>query len=260
VSRALLSVDPALICQANGALNVAARSVHVWAFNLEATASCLDQCRQSLCRSEVARADRFVHAGSRADFIVAHGILRQLLARYTGIPACDLALSLGPNGKPTLDAESGHGKVSFNLTHSHGRALIAVSDGREVGIDLERINPNVKALAIARRYFASAELSAIEGAPTSLQAHVFFRYWVAKEALLKGQGMGLRFPIDAFEVQFESGAARARIRNRSPSKLAADWRVQMLPVEADWAAALAVRGKDWTLRLQNPHPARKRNA
>jgi len=260
VPRASLTLDSALICGATSALRVAARSVHVWAFELEASVACLDQCRQTLCRAEEARAARFVHARSRDDFVVAHGVLRRLLGRYTGTAARELRFSSGPNGKPTLDASSSDAGVSFNMTHSHGRALIAVSDGREIGIDLEKVKPHVKALAIAQRYFASAERAAIERAPPPLQARVFFRYWVAKEALLKGQGIGLRFPIDEFEVQFDADSSIAGVCTSESSRLNADWKVHMLPLESDWAGALAVRGADWTLRLESEADAPEHGA
>jgi 4'-phosphopantetheinyl transferase len=251
VPRASLTLDPALICGATSALRVAARSVHVWAFELEASVACLDQCRQTLCSAEQARAARFVHARSRDDFVVAHGVLRRLLGRYTGTAARDLRFSSAPNGKPALDPSSSDAGISFNMTHSHGRALIAISDGREIGIDLEKVKSHVKALAIAQRYFARAERVAIESAPPPLQAQVFFRYWVAKEALLKGQGIGLRFPIDEFEVQFDAENSIARVCAGESSRLSADWKVHMLPFEADWAGAVAVRGADWTLRFES---------
>jgi 4'-phosphopantetheinyl transferase len=258
VASTLLTQDPALICAAQSALRVAARSVDVWAFNLRGSAECLEQCRQTLCSTEAARAERFVHPVSRDNFVVAHGVLRHLLARYTGAQPGDLRFSADPNGKPALEAPAGDGNpVSFNLTHSQGRALIAVSDGRAVGIDLEKIKADVKAVPIARRYFARAELAAIEAAPPPLQAETFFRYWVAKEALLKGQGIGLRFPIDEFEVQFDDRALSARIGIRTPSRLSSDWTVQMLPVESGWSGALAVRGTDWFLNLQNPQHAER---
>jgi 4'-phosphopantetheinyl transferase len=256
VVRALLSQDPALLCEAQSALRVAPRSVHVWAFDLKASAVCIDQCRQTLCSTETERAGRFVHKISRDDFVVAHGVLRHLLGRYTATPAGDLRFSVGTDGKPTLDASGNDDSViSFNMTHSGSRALIAVSDGREVGIDLERIKQEVKALAIARRYFARGEFAAIERAPAPLQAGTFFLYWVAKEAILKGQGIGLHFPIDEFEVQFDERNLNAHIRIGETSRLAADWNVQVLPVDEGWAGALAVRGSDWTLRLENPERA-----
>jgi 4'-phosphopantetheinyl transferase len=253
VASTLLTQDPALICAAQSALRVAARSVDVWAFNLRASPECLEQCRQTLCPAETVRANRFAHAVSRDNFVVAHGVLRHLLARYSGARPGDLRFSADPNGKPALDAAAGGDNlVSFNLTHSQGRALIAVSDGCAVGIDLEKIKADVKALPIARRYFARAELAAIEAAPASLQAETFFRYWVAKEALLKGQGLGLRFPIDEFEVQFDELCLNACIGIRAPSRLSSDWTLQMLPVESGWVGAVAVRGTDWSLNLHHP--------
>jgi 4'-phosphopantetheinyl transferase len=256
VASTLLTQDPALICAAHSALRVAARSVDVWAFNLRTSPECLEQCRQTLCPSEIARANRFVHALSRDNFVVAHGVLRHVLARYSGARPGDLKFSADPNGKPALAAtDSVNSPVSFNLTHSQGRALIAVGDGRAVGIDLEKIKADVKAVPIAQRYFARAELAAIEAAPASLQAETFFRYWVAKEALLKGQGLGLRFPIDEFEVQFDERTLRARIGIRAPSRLSGDWTLQMLPVESGWVGAVALRGTDWSLNLHHPQAA-----
>jgi 4'-phosphopantetheinyl transferase len=256
VSRALLTLNPALLCEAKRALRLSPQTVHVWAFFLDAPAACLALCRQTLCRAEEARAERFVHAANRDHFIVAHGVLRQLLGRYTATPAPDIHFLIDTNGKPALEPRGGMASgVSFNMTHSHSRALIAVSDGRDIGIDLEKVKPDVRALAIARRYFCGAELAAIEGEASELQREAFFRYWVAKEAVLKGQGIGLRFPIDEFEVQFDARGASACIRTREPSRLASDWTIRMLPVEPGWAGALAVRGAKWTLQLENaPDP------
>jgi len=259
----LRSSDPALFCGRKGALRIAARSVHVWSFFLDTSAACREQCVQTLSPAERARAARFVHARSRDDFTVAHGILRLLLARYTGLPAHKLAFFAGPRGKPTLARPSdtdAHSAVSFNMSHSHGRALIAVSDGREVGIDVERLNPDVQALAIARRYFCASELAAIEGAASGAQAQSFFRYWVAKEAVLKGQGIGLKFPIDGFEVQFEARGPNARVCTFADSRLAHDWRIRMLPIDGDWMGAVAVRGDDWNLCLKSLRAPRARDA
>jgi 4'-phosphopantetheinyl transferase len=252
VSPVLPTIDPAQFCRPMGALRIGPKSVHVWSFSLNAVAGCREVCAQTLSRAEQARANRFVHEHNRHDFIVAHGVLRLLLARYLGMPARKLGFSLGPNGKPTLaPAAYARPAVSFNMTHSHGRALLAVSDGRELGIDLELINPKVRALEIARRYFSTSERAIIEAAAEPAQARSFFRHWVAKEAVLKGQGIGLKFPIDGFAVKFNARRTHAQIQAATDSRLAHDWRIRMLPLQGDWIGAVAVRGGDWKLLLKS---------
>jgi 4'-phosphopantetheinyl transferase len=248
VNGAFLMQDPALLCALTHPQRIAPCAVHVWSFHLAASASCLEECRQSLSPSEQARAQRFVAAQDRDDFIVAHGVLRHLLALYSGDSAADLSFSVAASGKPSLAAHSD--TLSFNLTHAQGCALIAVSDGQQIGVDLEKADRQVKALAIAQRYFAPTERQAIESAPAAARGEVFFRYWVAKEAVLKGAGIGLQFPIDEFEVQFDAQGQSARIRTGEGSTLGSDWMIRMLPVEEGWAAAMAARGSNWTLCLE----------
>ena len=261
MSGVLSTVDPARFCGPLGALRIPPKIVHVWSFFLEASTACFELCAYVLSRAERARANRFVDARGRNDFIIAHGVLRMLLARYTQLPASTLVFSSGAHGKPALATASDNGSViSFNMSHSHGRALIAVSDGREVGIDLEQVNPDVKALAVARRYFCDAERTAIESAAPAVQAQSFFRYWVAKEAVLKGQGIGLKFPIDKFEIQFDARCRYAQVRTLKDSRLADDWRIRMLSVHADWIGAVAARGDQWNLVLQSLSAPRASNA
>jgi len=220
--------------------------VDVWAFELATSTSILAQCRGLLSVAESARAERLIVPQDRDHFVVAHGVLRTLLARYSGIKARDLNFSTTQGGKPFL-CTPGESALSFNLSHSQGRALIAVGDGSEIGIDLERIGTGVKALAIARRHFAPRERAAVEAAPPAELESVIFRYWVAKEAVLKGAGIGLRFPIDEFEVRFDPQLSTAQVHATAASPLHGDWLIRMLPVGDGWAAAVTLRGSHWRL-------------
>ena len=75
----------------------------------------------------------------------------------------------------------------------------------------------------------------------------FLRYWVAKEAVLKAQGVGLAFPLDAFAIVFARDGATARVTSTDPRRLSPAWTVRMLSVGAGWPAAVAAAGDDWTL-------------
>ncbi len=77
------------------------------------------------------------------------------------------------------------------MTTSDDMALVAVSSGRPVGIDCERIRPRADLLAIARRMFPQAEAERIASAPEERRLELFYRSWTALEADVKADGRGL---------------------------------------------------------------------
>jgi len=79
--------------------------------------------------------------------------------------------------------------------------LLAVSANREVGVDVEQENPRTEALGIASSYFYGPEFEAIRDAPLELRTATFFRYWAAKEAVLKVLGTGWRGGIAWTDIE-----------------------------------------------------------
>ena len=73
----------------------------------------------------------------------------------------------------------------FNLSHTDGLALIAVSRTRAVGVDVERVRPVRRAEAIARRVFSQEEADAVAEAAEGERDLLFHRFWVAYEARVK---------------------------------------------------------------------------
>jgi 4'-phosphopantetheinyl transferase len=254
---ALAVLDPAALMVLAGPLALEPDTVHVWAFELAGTSALIESCRSSLSNGERQRADRFVFERDRVHHTVAHGVLRHLLGRYCSIPPESLQFNVTAAGKPSLarlpaNPAEEPPAIHFNLTHSGGRALLGVSQGRELGIDLEQVRPNIEVLSISRNYFFGAERDAIEGALSVTRDSLFFRYWVAKEAVLKAQGIGLGFPLDQFRVDFLPGDAEARIETFDPGRLEGGWTVRMLPCDAGWLAAIAARGRDWVVKVERP--------
>ena len=117
----------------------------MWRSILDQTPSQIRTLQQNLAADEQARAERFYFARDRGHFIVARGVLRAILGRYLSRAPERLSFCYGSHGKPALaDAFDGNA-IRFNLSHSHGVALYAVTRGREVGIDLERIRSDLAA-------------------------------------------------------------------------------------------------------------------
>ena len=113
--------------------------VHVWRAALDLEAARLHSLRHTLSAEEQARAERFYFDKDRKQFVAAHGLLRAILAQYLKIEPSQLQYCYNPLGKPSLARTPGREALRFNMSHSHGLALYAVSCGRELGVDLERI-------------------------------------------------------------------------------------------------------------------------
>lgn len=245
------SFDSTRLVDARGPLRVEDATVHVWSYPLRGTLDCLARCRRYLSSEERKRVARMIFGADRDEYVIAHGILRCILSRYCDCDPGELEFAPHTTGKPRLiTAPAGDRPLSFNLSHSAGHALIAVSDGREVGIDLERIRLDVDVLGIATRHFSGAERDAIERASTSERAPRFFQYWVAKEAVLKAEGVGIGYPLDRLQIEFQPDGAAARAHSCDPSRLKQHWSVVMLPVNYGWAAAVSALAGPWQVRLE----------
>src|SRR4029077_13081267 len=123
-------------------------------------------------------------------------------------------------GKPALSDESGSNGVKFNASHSDGRLLVAIARGREVGIDVERRRPVADWRGLAGRYFAAAEVAALDRLDEADREQAFFRCWTRKEAYIKAHGLGMSLPLDQFAVSVAAGEpARLLSTAHDPAQL-----------------------------------------
>jgi phosphopantetheinyl transferase len=144
-------------------VSAGASAIDVWSIDLTAVAEGVENL---LSADERSRAARILPEPNRTLWARSRGVLRALLGRYLACDPRELRFALGPHGKPALDREGekiDDGEdLRFNLSHSGGLALVAVTAGLEVGIDIERARP---------RYTAE-----------------FLHDWVVQEAVFKCRG------------------------------------------------------------------------
>ena len=175
-----------------GPLQVTRDEVHAWCVALDVPAETVSRLSAILPADARDRSARFHFERDRRRFVVAHGALQDLLAAYLEVdPAC-IRFVYNAFGKPALGPEFGS-RIKFNLSHSAGYALIGVTAGAEIGVDLERIREGAQPehAEIARRFFTPAEVDELSRLPDHLQAPAFFRYWTRTEAYVKARGEGL---------------------------------------------------------------------
>lgn len=209
--------------------------MHVWSISLNAAPGLLKTCEGALSPEERARASRFHFSLHREQFVVARGVLRYLLSHYIDIPAPRIRFSEGAHGKPELLEKP---RYAFNVSHSGGLAMYAVSDLREVGIDIEQHRQMDDLEGIASRYFAPDEARALEQFSTEQRGAAFFRCWSRKEAVVKAIGAGLSLPLDSFCVSIDD-QGDPRVQGRLPGGI---WTLFDVTPRSGYSAALAVEG------------------
>ncbi len=138
------------------------------------------------------RAARFASAADGRLWARAHGLLRTLLGGYLDGDPSSLRFAVGDHGKPyLLQGGSPPRELQFNLSHSDGEALLAFSEGAEVGVDIEHPRPRTDVLPIAARIFGEEEAKRLEGLEPERRESQFLRAWVRHEARLKCLGTGI---------------------------------------------------------------------
>ncbi|MQY14762.1 hypothetical protein SRB5_49380 [Streptomyces sp. RB5] len=114
-----------------------------------------------LTAGELDRAAGLADPVHRSALIRSHAAARVVLADYAGVPAGRIRWTTGPHGKPAPAA----GGCEWNLSRSGTRALLAVTRGPAVGVDIQREHPHGDPWALARRFFTAAEADRVGSAP-----------------------------------------------------------------------------------------------
>ncbi|MBP1779677.1 MAG: phosphopantetheine-protein transferase [candidate division NC10 bacterium] len=222
--------------------------VHVWKSALNPPMPLVRDLERLLAPEERDRADRFGRAEDRRRFTVGRGVLRTILGRYLGREPDQLHFRYNPSGKPGLSAETGSHSIRFNVSHTRDIALHAVTIGREIGVDIERIRADIGTEEIAARIFSAREVAALCALPHSSRLEAFFTCWTRKEAYLKARGEGLSLPLDRFTVSLAPGHPAALLEVLDDPEETTRWSLRQLFPGADHVAALAVEGCDWRLK------------
>jgi len=178
------------------ALRLPSPAFPIWL--LAADPSRCERLLHLLSAAERERANRFRTEGLRGRYIAAHSALRLLGERYLGFPASSPYFEANELGKPRLWRASGtHCSISYSGPH----ALVALSAGDEIGLDVETIRPINDAHSLMEMHYTPLEQQALRRFPPASRSfdEAFLMVWVRKEACVKALGKGLDVPLSTFE-------------------------------------------------------------
>ena len=228
-----------------GAPPLTADEVHVWRASLRPAEHALARLEAHLSSDERARAARFRFPEHRTAFVAGRGVQREILSRYAGLPPHALVYSETKHGKQSLAGAAAAAGIRYNVSNSGDLALFAITLGREIGVDLERLKPMPDGIDIANRFFSAPENEIFAALDISVRDQAFFNCWTRKEAYITAVGEGLSMPLDCFDVAFAPGEPARLLRTRGDEAEAARWTMRELDPGPGYVGALAVEGDGW---------------
>ena len=232
--------------------------VDLWGINLDQPPVRAGAVSATLSHDEVQRANRFVFEEDRRRFMVGRWLLRSVLGRYLGLQPGFVDFEYGHAGKPSVNGPFTADPVEFNLSHSGPIALLAVTVGTRVGVDLEGIRPIPEADDLARHNFSAWERSELSLVPDDVKNEAFLNCWTRKEAFVKALGDGLVWPLDQFDVSIAPGSPVCLLRVEGEPHAHRRWSLLDLNLGAGYTGALAVESPLAQVRRWR-HPRSKRH-
>jgi 4'-phosphopantetheinyl transferase len=228
---------------------VLARSLNgacdVWSISLLQTPHDLTALECVLSDQERTRAAAFLRTSPRRQYIVARAALRTLLGRYLDVSPSALGFALNANGKPSLQPAS---RIRFNVSHAGDMVLIAISDGVELGVDVEAHRWTNDLDSLAASILCPPDLEHWRAAAAEERTAEFFRIWTCKEAMSKAIGCGMAMDFRSLRIRLAPGRA-ATLASVEPSwGRTESWFLQELNTGSGYSAAIAASASSLEVR------------
>jgi len=197
-------------------------SIHLWlAFETEITdGALLGRLGLLLSASERLQHQRFRGASDRHRYLVTRALVRTVLSRYVPIEPDEWVFASTAYGKPEIAASIRHRcpdaeGLCFNISHTDGLVVVAVSQRRALGVDVETLPLRASPEEVVANFFSPSEREAFARTPASIQAERFGEYWTFKESYIKARGRGLSLGLDRFTIHFRD-ERRVDLLNEAP--------------------------------------------
>lgn len=229
-------------------LQLEAACIDVWHSRISLPEVEIEKHALTLSGQERERAEKFTFADKYEEYVVTRGLLRQALAHVLRQDACTFEFDYSSSNKPYLSRKYNDQQITFNVSHSHGQALVAISVDRNIGIDIEKVRADVEYEKLALRFFSVAEQKALMLYPREERAAAFFATWTRKEAFVKAVGKGIAFGLSEFDVNISPKEAPLMLATRWDPEDVAKWSMANIETEKNYLATVVADGGDFQLR------------
>ena len=224
-------------------IEIAPDAVDIWESRLDISDDDVAKLFDILSLGEQARSKGFIDSRGYRQYVISRGRMRQVLALYTDVAPSEIQFTVVGDGKPALFDQTPQ-KIFFNNTHSGGLGLIAVTSGREVGIDMERVREIERALQLSKRFFTPDEHGELEALPHDEMIRAFLSIWCRREAGTKARGASVWRGLGSWK-----GSRMAR-RPGVQADADTEFTTAVLPIGPDYIGAVVAAGSDWIVAMK----------
>ena len=215
--------------------------VHLWRIVLEQSSDQLAFLKGFLSPTELSRSQQFRVPHPQEQFIATRSILRLLLSQYLGMHPLDIQFEKSPTGKPSLSPPQ-DSPVQFNVSHTKGMALVAITLTDPIGVDLEWEDRRIQEGEIAQRFFSARESAILTALSPEQRTREFFKYWTCKEAYLKMLGVGLTEQLSECEITLQDKSTEAHVSLAFRGDPDTPYSLTWLDIAPQYIGAVAVGG------------------
>lgn len=186
---------------------------------------------------ERTRLRQFVHTGARRRYIMCRAATRAVLCDRLDCRNEQLSFGASRYGKPFALLDRRPASISFNVSHSGSHGLVGIAPRGRLGVDIEERTLRYNLDPLVEYVLGPNEQASLALESETGKAHLFFKLWTIKEALLKALGTGFHLDISQFEVPstIRTGSEGTF---RFPHMPAVKWHVEYLGND-EYAAATA---------------------
>jgi 4'-phosphopantetheinyl transferase len=184
---------------------LSAKEVHIWLCEPAKITEplLLNRYKSWLTEEENTKRLRYRFEKHQHLYLITRALIRSTLSHYNpSIKPQDWRFEKNHWGKPSLVAEQNPNNWVFNLSHTDGLIVCAITKDHALGVDVEDITRDGETIKIADRYFSPKEYQALIALPEQKQNDRFFDLWTLKESYIKACGKGLAIPLDEFSFSF----------------------------------------------------------
>ena len=220
---------------------LADHEVHIWHLAAGEQSKELLNHTDCLSNREKDKSNNFILEKDRLGYITRRVFLRKVLACYLDVACDQIKFTENDYGKPFIEGSINPQSLQFSLSKSHDHVLLAITQHRLIGCDIEKYNEALDYKTIIDKFFSAQEINYILG--SSNQQTCFFDYWSAKEAYIKARGEGLSLPLDQFTLHIDNNEYVTMLENIFDQQDIDKWHIQCLKIDTGFSAAVAIKGK-----------------